>query len=55
MITPKEDFIEKTICLMCKRCHRPNRVRERAKIELSNDEFDFEKDKKMAQIIAEEA
>jgi len=54
-MTPKQEFIEKVACLLCKKCCRPKRVKERLEKELSDEEFDFEKDQKAARIIQEEA
>jgi len=55
MITPKDEFISKVVSLICKNCSRKKRIEQRLKNELSDGEFDYEKDKKVSEIISEEA
>ena len=55
MITPKSEFINLALKLICNNCSRRKRIVQRLYEELSEDEFDFEKDRKMAKIVQEEA
>jgi len=55
MISEKKDFIQKVLCLMCKKCARRVRIEARLNQELHDKDFDFEKDEIAARIINEEA
>lgn len=55
MISKKDDFIQKVLCIMCKRCSRRTRIEARLKKELNDKDFDFEKDIIASKIIQEEA
>jgi len=54
MITPKEEFIEKVINIMCRHCPRRIRIEKRLREELIDKEFDFERHEKVDKIMLEE-
>ncbi len=53
-ITPKPEFIERILQILCRHCHRRERIRRRLEAELVADEPDYLRYEKVDQIIREE-
>ena len=54
MITPKDEFIEKVIEIMCRHCSRRIRIEKRLREELGENQFDFERHERVDKIMLEE-
>ena len=54
-MTPKQEWIFKFLKGLCRKCGRCERIHERLQKEISDEDFDCDKDKKANQIVMEEA
>lgn len=54
-MTPKQTWIFNFMCLLCHRCSRKKRIFEQLQIEITEEDFDNDKDEKASVICREEA
>jgi len=54
-MTPKQKWIFNFMRVLCRKCGRCERIHDRLQKDISDNDFDCDKDKKAEQIILEEA